>query len=66
MGLIGVVTDEDSAEEASFGFLKSLARCCIASSAASLNEMAEPFFFNVDLNANLDFGARAFRVLSSF
>lgn len=63
----GVVAAEDGPGDESLecGGTRD-ARCCIASSAASVREIAELFFFMDDLNENLDLGARAVRVCSSF
>lgn len=67
-GWAGVVAMEDSAEtllevvlELNWG---SLSRCCAAASAASVREMADPFFCE-DLKENLGFGPIFARVSES-
>lgn len=64
--LNGVVATEDSFDEEPPGVgTGGLIRCCAASSAASLTEMAELFLFVV-LNLNRLFGANLVRAASSF
>ena len=63
----GVGTREDSLNDSRLGCNPgSVARCCMANSAASLSEMAELFFLTEDLKLNFDLGMRAALVSSSF
>jgi hypothetical protein len=65
MRLAGVVAIDDSLEEPMPEILGGSRRCFAASSAASLIETADEFFWVV-LNLNFDLGANLERVSSSF
>lgn len=61
----GVVANEELSEISLGRYPGILERCCNASSAASLSDIAEEFFRAV-LNVNLDLGANDAFVSSSF
>lgn len=61
----GVVASDDSSEVGYGWYPGIFARCCEASSAASLREIAEAFLWAV-LKVNFDFGAKEAFVASSF